>query len=407
MKAGTWNTFLHHDALASRNALESWYHGRFRLTAQFRGLSKKIKAEMERVLTKTTPCPIQRDELDGETVRILEMWEVIPLYEGSPEWTKAEIRFLSSAILQGRFKEYKSKGLRTNSETVSAARCWLYQGPDGAIRRFQSLRQPFYYKDLVWDVELKALVTELAMQPSADNVNPEVISGDPPNPETLRVLPVTFTRLMGATAPASADAQGKVQEVLGLSTTSGATDPLYGADATERALKLKRERIIDNITEGVTIVDLTDDSAHTTRPPPPPPANAASTAPNVGVKRRKLHSIRQWDPEIDGPDDNGPLLPYDDSEGQIYASPAHSDDDSDDEEYDVDERELRASPRMSPERVFRGADGPSPTSSEHHNRQSTEGIDFRAQLFPGFDFQDADSEVSWYVPGARRAQSLD
>ncbi|KAL8929528.1 MAG: hypothetical protein Q9208_001197 [Pyrenodesmia sp. 3 TL-2023] len=343
------------------------------------------------IIQAVPPATVKRSELDEETVRTLEKWEALPLHEGSPEWTKAMIRFLSEIVMQGRFKELKSQGLRTEPKLLSEARCWLYKNADGDVRRFESLRQPFYYKELAWDTERKVLVTKIATEPSANTVNPEVAAGHIPEPETLRIFPETFNQLIAASASVSAGTPGVGSGFAEPAARAGAAETLHDADDTARGPRLKREHVMDAVAERVTYVDLTDDGTNAKRmrvssllkapsttpltapttAPVTAPITAPPTVPKPEPKIRKLWTIRQWDPLIDGPDDDdAPAQPHGEPNAQSNAA-STDDSDSEDEGYDIDEQDLEA----SPERGVQVTYGPSSASLDRHSTgQDSEGM---------------------------------
>ncbi|KAL8907507.1 MAG: hypothetical protein Q9207_001374 [Kuettlingeria erythrocarpa] len=198
VQAGTWQSFLEQDAVATQKSIRAWWYNHYSHTEAARSLSKQAKTEIQELLDMTPLIDVDRDALHPDTVSIIEAWQSLPLADGSEECKKAMHRLLANLVGSGQLKHALSSGLRVHVDLhmLSEARCWLYRDVDGTIQRFTPLQQPWRYKALHWDDERRSLFSGLSSSTCAEPPNPPVNQTRPCESEHLRLSLMTFWTLI-------------------------------------------------------------------------------------------------------------------------------------------------------------------------------------------------------------------
>ena len=156
MTAGTWQQFLREDAKSTRNSFAAWWSETFCKSQQFSGFSKSAKTQVEQLLNATLPNPPNPHSLLPETVSIIKTWQAIPLVQDdenpSPEYTRAIVRLVRDFLVSSEYPFYATYGgFKVKKTNLAAARSWLLKNHDGTIGKYESLAQPWGYKDIKWD----------------------------------------------------------------------------------------------------------------------------------------------------------------------------------------------------------------------------------------------------------------
>ncbi|KAL8929534.1 MAG: hypothetical protein Q9208_001203 [Pyrenodesmia sp. 3 TL-2023] len=198
VEAGTWQSFLEQDAIATQKSIRAWWYNIYSHSAAARALAKQAKKEIQELFDMLPPIKIDREELHPDTVVIIEAWEALPLEDETEECKKAKHRLLADLVDSDQLKEALSNGLRkyVDLHMVAEARCWLYRGPDGAIQRFTPLKQPWRYKALQWDDNSQSLLSGVPFSTDNDLPNPPVKQTLPCNSEHLRLSLLSFWTLI-------------------------------------------------------------------------------------------------------------------------------------------------------------------------------------------------------------------
>ncbi|KAL8672425.1 MAG: hypothetical protein Q9168_003103 [Polycauliona sp. 1 TL-2023] len=193
-RVGTWSNFHREDAALSRKAFITWLSSTY--LPQDNPVGKDIKAQLHGLLEQNTN---ERAELLPGTINILEMWESVPLVEGSRQWGIARARLVGSLLSNGSFQASQEQGLVVTPREIAEAHCWLHKGPDGTVLIFEPIRQPWYHKDLRWIVEADGAGTTkgLVEVPKSDwRIEIEMAKKDSENPEALRISSETLHQLI-------------------------------------------------------------------------------------------------------------------------------------------------------------------------------------------------------------------
>lgn len=143
--------------------------------------------------------PNERATLLPGTIDILELWESVPLVEGTRQWAIARARLVGRLLANGTFQESRRKGLATTPREIAEAHCWLHKKPDGTVVMFEPIRQPWHHKDLHWIPEPADGGTNQTTAEASTcdwHVEVETAEKDSENPEALRIFPQTLQRLI-------------------------------------------------------------------------------------------------------------------------------------------------------------------------------------------------------------------
>ncbi|KAL8713254.1 MAG: hypothetical protein Q9225_006814 [Loekoesia sp. 1 TL-2023] len=247
VQAGTWQSFLHHDAEATRKSFRTWWQRTFSGSPEAQALSKDVKREIHQILDAVPPSSVDRANLLPDTIRVLETWESIPLVEGTSEHSKAKVRLLRDLAMSDDFKEAFFNGLNQHLtvQELGEARCWLYHTSHGPINQYQSLEQPIRYKDLKWDPVTNVLGTVVAMPNPTAPPNPELTREQPFNPESLRLSDFNFWRFVNGTYPPEGTQRAQLElpqyltadDSLGCATGADPSQDYNNEDAEEHAME--------------------------------------------------------------------------------------------------------------------------------------------------------------------------
>lgn len=152
---------------------------------------------------------------------------------------RAVIRCIADLVLRGYSKEETMSvdfGAHITEHVWGEARMWLYKDSHGKPQRHRPLRQPFPYKELVWDSERKTLET-VARDSAPTDVTPEprtMTNGDV-DPESLRVSHLTFNLLFNGTVQPRADRYQDHEPTKTIREPPSPTEPVEVMSATQPA----------------------------------------------------------------------------------------------------------------------------------------------------------------------------
>lgn len=177
-----------------------WFSEVYLKTPEGRGLPKNVKQQIHHI-SDAVVHRTRRSQLLPGTIDVLAIWEDIPLVPGTSEWGVARVRLIGHLLAHGLFRESQAQGLVVTQQEIAEARLWLYKKPDGTVSRFEPIRQPWHFKDLLWVPEpntggiFKHIVE---VHTSEQGMEIAVAEQDQNNPEARRISPQTLNQLMRA-----------------------------------------------------------------------------------------------------------------------------------------------------------------------------------------------------------------
>ncbi|KAI4097410.1 MAG: hypothetical protein LQ339_006793 [Xanthoria mediterranea] len=176
--SGSWNQFLHIDARLTQKAFVHWYFHSFLPSSRSKELSKYTRTELQILIDKAPPNPINKNELLPETLKVIKIWENEQIPLDSAQWRVARVRLVADLLIKGLFLQLQTHHLLQSAtpDELQEARCWIYQRSDGEYARYQPLAQPWCTKEIPWpyyDTEIKLADQSKALKslPSAWVIN--------------------------------------------------------------------------------------------------------------------------------------------------------------------------------------------------------------------------------------------
>ncbi|KAL8703138.1 MAG: hypothetical protein Q9201_003670 [Fulgogasparrea decipioides] len=190
-------------------------------------LPKAVKRVILNACSAGQQLLMKREEQSPPVITVFKTWEAIPLAEGSREWATARLRLIRDILLAGRFQQYQSRGLAATEREIEEARCWLHVRADGALSKYESLRQPWYYKDIEWNLDNGDWTTVIAAPNGNMAEYQEAARLATPRSESVRISVQTLQKLVNSNNKTSQTSflQPQPHPDLGrLSTTSANTE---------------------------------------------------------------------------------------------------------------------------------------------------------------------------------------
>ncbi|CAL8583968.1 hypothetical protein XPA_009578 [Xanthoria parietina] len=174
----TWNQFLLMNARVTQKAFMHWYFHSFLPSSRSKELSKHTRTELQILIDKAPPNPINKNELLPETLKVIKIWEKEQIPLDSAQWRVARVRLVADLLINGLFLQLQTHHLLQSAtpDELHEARCWIYQRSDGEYARYQPLAQPWRTKEIPWpyyDTEIKLADQSKALKslPSAWVIN--------------------------------------------------------------------------------------------------------------------------------------------------------------------------------------------------------------------------------------------
>ena len=216
--------------------------------------------QVRELLNAAPPNPPSPHTLLPETVLAIKAWQTVPLdhhekYQ-TPEYNKALIWLVRDLLIFGHLHHYQThKGLKVDENVIAAARLWLFKKPDGTIEKFESLAQPWGYKDIQWDL----------VEPTTRTVYPDNHS---PPPTTFQSLNFDLESLRISKSTMDALRRGTYQPVP-LRTIEGSKEqPIEIEDSDDDAKGGVKIKSNDGTSKNDTDnSDVSEDESVTTPPP--------------------------------------------------------------------------------------------------------------------------------------------
>ncbi|KAL8966325.1 MAG: hypothetical protein Q9183_003421 [Haloplaca sp. 2 TL-2023] len=169
--------FIEQDGYTTKRAFTRWWFITYRTSAEGRALTKRVKTYLDELCNSRgfpEDFANRRSSYPEEVVKVFQIWEDIPLVEGSAEWKTARMRMFRDIIFDGHYQEYQDKGLRATSIELASTRCWFLKRADGTIAKYPSLNLPWCFKDLVWDLATES--HKMVLRHASTSTDPNTVA---------------------------------------------------------------------------------------------------------------------------------------------------------------------------------------------------------------------------------------
>ncbi|KAL8730329.1 MAG: hypothetical protein Q9181_004698 [Wetmoreana brouardii] len=241
VQAGDWSRFLLEDAAATREGFVKWWSEVYLKTPEGYLLPKAAKRVIFNACSAGQHFVVKREVQSPTVITVFKTWEAIPLAEGSREWATARLRLIRDILLAGRFQQYQSRGLAATEREIEGARCWLHVRADGVLSKYESLQQPWNYKDIEWNLDSGEWKTVIAAPSGNMAEYQEAASKATPRSESVRISVKTLQKLVNSTNQPSQTSLSQPQPRSDLgefSTASPSTERAAHARTPEGAVRM-------------------------------------------------------------------------------------------------------------------------------------------------------------------------